>query len=308
MNTILPKSYLRVLTGLLLLLPPFFQGCQEASTLVVESRQEQSAPSALVVSPESHGELSRIFALNNYDLDTLEEGVPKLIVQSLPQDLENISQTSERKRLFFLTLLPMVLMGNEEIQAERDLIESVLLAHDQGRMPSAGLMERLADLQVKYKVKGDLFEDRAVREALLKRVDILPPSLVLAQAANESAWGTSRFAKLANNLFGEWTFTPGTGIVPEKRPEGQSYEVRSFPTIYDSLQSYMLNLNTHRAYAQLRETRARLRLEERPLRGVELAQGLTAYSTRREAYVAEIAAMIRHNKLTRFSEISLRGS
>lgn len=305
---ILPSINRLVLTGLLLMLPPFFQGCQEASTSTVEPPREQSTPTALVVSPESHDELSRIFALNNYDLDTLEEGVPKLIVQSLPQDLENISQTSERKRLFFLTLLPMVLMANEEIQAERDLIESVLSAYDQGRAPSAAMIERLEGIQLKYKVSGDLLEDAKARDALLRRVDILPPSLVLAQAANESAWGTSRFAKLANNLFGEWTFTPGTGIVPKERPEGQIYEVRSFPTIYDSLQSYMLNINTHRAYAQLRDTRAQLRLEERPLRGVELAEGLTAYSIRREAYVAEIAAMIRHNKLTRFSDISLRGS
>lgn len=281
-------------------------GCQ-AEFDRTESPFDSTRPAPLVVSPNTHVELIRIFALNNYDLDTLEEGVPKLIVESLPHDLDSIAHIEEKKRIFFLTLLPMILMANEEIQAERDLIDALTTAYDKGQEPAPEQSERLADVQAKYKIKGDPLSDPQVRAKLLKRVDILPPSLVLAQAANESAWGTSRFARLANNLFGEWTFTPGTGIVPTGRPEGEIYEVRSFPTLYDSVNSYMLNLNTHRAYRSLREMRAQARLEERPLRGIELAEGLTAYSIRREEYVAEIAAMIRHNRLTRFSHISLRG-
>ncbi|WP_161807416.1 glucosaminidase domain-containing protein [Geoalkalibacter ferrihydriticus] len=264
-------------------------------------------PDVVVVAPDGHAELSRLFALNDYDLDNLDQGVPKLIVTSLPQDLDRVSQVNERKRIFFLTLLPMILMGNEEIQSERDLVEFLISGFDKGRLPTEEEAERLAEIQDKYRVAGDPFSDCEVRTRLLKRVDVLPPSLVLAQAANESGWGTSRFAQVANNLFGEWTFTPGTGIVPTDRPAGEIYEVRSFPTIYDSLRSYMLNLNTHRAYAPLREKRHQARLENRPLKGVDLAQGLQAYSIRGEEYVEEIAAMIRHNQLTRFSYLNLRG-
>ncbi|WP_302504305.1 glucosaminidase domain-containing protein [Geoalkalibacter halelectricus] len=281
-------------------------GCQSPPDLS-PLEGESSPPSAVEVTPDSHAELARLFALNNYDLDNLELGVPKLIVTTLPQDLDRIAQVNERKRIFFLTLLPMVLMANEEIQAERDLIESLLSGFDQGRLPSAHEAEQLAEIQDKYRISGDPFSDCDIREKLLKRVDILPPSLVLAQAANESGWGTSRFARVANNLFGEWTFTPGTGVVPANRPAGEIYEVRSFPTIYDSVKSYMLNLNTHRAYVPLREKRIQARLENRPLKGVDLAHGLQAYSIRGEEYVEEIAAMIRHNQLTRFSYLNLRG-
>ncbi len=288
-------------------------GCQDPAAPQrpqVQKSQAKASPatSPLVIYPDSHDELRRIFALNNYDLDTLDSGVPKLIVNTLPADLDRVNQTSEKKRIFFLTLLPMVLMANEEIQAERDQLHAVFSSFDEGRLPSAGELERLNVIQRKYKVKGDPLIDCGAREKLLARVDILPPSLVLAQAANESAWGTSRFAQVANNIFGEWTFTPGAGIVPENRPEGEIYEVRRFPTIYDSLKSYMRNLNTNRAYAPLRELRAEMRRQERPLLGTDLARGLIAYSTRREEYVAEIAAMIRHNKLFKLSQINLRGS
>jgi Bax protein len=273
----------------------------------VEQQPEKAAP--VDVSPDSLKDLERLFALNNYDLDTLHEhGVPKIIIHNLPEDLKEVGAVSEKKRLFFLTLLPMILMANEEIQAERDTLISLFDSFDQGKLPGALELERLASIQRRYKIKGDPLMDEAVRQKLLTRVDILPPSLVLAQAANESAWGTSRFARLANNIFGEWTFTPGTGIVPKDRPEGASYEVRKFPSIYDSLKSYMANLNTNGAYAPLRRLRAQMRRQDEPLQGTELAKGLLAYSTRREAYVAEIAEMIRYNRLNKFSQASLRGS
>ncbi len=272
-----------------------------------EQQPEKEDP--VDVSPDSREDLERLFALNNYDLDTLHvHGVPKIIIHNLPDDLKEVGAVSEKKRLFFLTLLPMILMANEEIQAERDTLISLFDSFDKGKLPGASELERLASIQRRYKIKGDPLTDEAVRQKLLTRVDILPPSLVLAQAANESAWGTSRFARLANNIFGEWTFTPGTGIVPEDRPEGASYEVRKFPSIYDSLKSYMANLNTNGAYAPLRELRAQMRMQDEPLQGTELAKGLLAYSTRREAYVAEIAEMIRYNRLNKFSQASLRGS
>jgi Bax protein len=157
-----------------------------------------------------------------------------------------------------------------------------------------------------YKLSGKPFDKPKTRRELLKRVDIIPPALILAQAANESAYGTSRFSRLANNLFGEWTFTPGTGIVPLARPHGKTYEVRRFKSISASLNSYLKNLNTHRAYKGLRERRAYLRSENLPLKSVELAEGLTRYSIRGEEYVKSIKRIIRQNRLSLLSEVKLR--
>jgi Bax protein len=241
-------------------------------------------------------------------MNSLEEGVPKLIVESLPDDLDRISRVSEKKRLFFLTMLPMILMANEEVRQEREKMLSILERHNRGVGLRPQEAEFITALAKKYKINGDPLGNQQAQHKLVLRVDVLPASLVLAQAANESAWGTSRFAQRANNLFGEWTFTPGTGLVPRDRPSGATYEVRKFPTVYDSVRSYLRNINTHRAYHDLRLMRARMRTENLPLLGVELAKGLTAYSTRREEYVREIAAMIRHNDLSEFSTATLRGT
>ncbi len=143
------------------------------------------------------------------------------------------------------------------------------------------------------------------RRKLLKRIDIIPPSLTLAQAANESGWGMSRFAQHANNIFGEWTFTPGTGLVPKGRPEGETYEVRRFKTLYDSIRSYLRNLNTHSAYRSMRTKRLRMRENGLPLTGYSLAGEMKFYSTRRDAYVAEIRQMIRGNHLEKLNDVTL---
>jgi Bax protein len=140
----------------------------------------------------------------------------------------------------------------------------------------------------------------------MRRVDTIPPSLVLAQAANESAWGSSRFAREGNNLFGEWTYKPGTGIIPAGRPAGATYEVRKFSSIYESIRSYMSNLNRNGAYRKLREIREILRDSNQPVTGMSLAQGLAKYSQRGNAYIVEIQAMIRQNKLMRANDASLR--
>ena len=132
--------------------------------------------------------------------------------------------------------------------------------------------------------------------------------MVLAQAANESAWGTSRFSLVANNLFGQWTFIPGQGIIPKDRPEGETYEVRKFSTVYDSVRSYLLNLNTHQAYQQLRQLRTASRVNGQNPKGLKLAEGLLRYSTRGEDYVKELQAMIRFNQLSRFTTAKLRTS
>ena len=117
----------------------------------------------------------------------------------------------------------------------------------------------------------------------------------LLQAAIESAWGTSRFAREGNNLFGQWCFSPGCGIVPDERPIGEGYEVASFETVLESVASYMRNLNTGWAYRELREIREQMRLDGRQPDPAEFADGLLSYSERGPVYIEVIRSMLRHN-------------
>jgi Bax protein len=258
------------------------------------------------LAPESYDELRQFLHNYNYNLGNVSMGVPKFILTKLPDDMEMITQPKLKKQLFFLSLLPMALMINEEISSQRERLLEILARLDNDGSISEWDEADLLELASSYRVRSNPITDAEAREELLKRVDIVPPSLLLAQAANESAYGTSRFAQRANNLFGEWTFTPGTGLIPEDRPEGARYEVRMFPNIMESLKSYVKNLNTHWAYEGLRSDRRQLRLRGEQLTGLALADGLELYSERRLDYVAEIIDIIRYNRLGRFRNLSLR--
>ena len=133
---------------------------------------------------------------------------------------------------------------------------------------------------------------------LLKRMDVIPPSLAMAQAANESAWGTSRFAREGNNLFGQWCFRRNCGIAPAQRVEGATHEVRVFKKPYNSVVAYVHNLNTHRRYARLRNLRLAVRESGQPLNGLHLVEGLLGYSQEGPKYVEWIRQIITTNDLT----------
>jgi len=241
----------------------------------------------------------------SYRWDQIDAGVPPLMLEEFPTDIHLIRSTDKKKKFFFLSVLPLALMGNNEIRQHRNAVEYYLGFIDQGKELSLHQHEELLKIQSYYKVEGDILHDRSARERLLRRVDTIPPSLTLAQAANESGWGLSRFAQQANNIFGEWTFTPGTGLVPKGRPEGEIYEVRRFDSLYASIRSYLRNLNTHRAYRSMRSVRQRLRDNNLPLTGYTLAGEMQFYSTRREAYVREIRAIISTNHLEKVNNVAL---
>lgn len=281
-------------------------------TLLLVSCSDSIAPvyagtTVQVIKTDKLSDLENEFERFNYDLATLQDGVPPLILHSFPSDLATLSSTKKKKRVFFLSLLPMVLLANDEIKRERKLL---LELDELDRMEGPGLSEAdlhlLKTLASRYGIKMSSHAPRKILDKLLLRVDIIPTDLALAQAANESAYGTSRFSQLANNLFGEWTFTPGTGIVPEGRPEGEVYEVRRFNSLLDSIRSYQKNLNTHKAYRPFRNLRAAARSAELEPQGRELANGLLKYSTRREAYVRDLQSLIKHNRLDRYASASLR--
>lgn len=212
-------------------------------------------------------------------------------------DFAAIDDVKVMKSRFFEYLLPVVEAQNSWILDNRsyliDLRDRLLAGEDLQEMDSIRL-EVLAD---RYRVSLSDVVDEADISALLMRVDIIPPSLALAQAASESGWGRSRFAREANNLFGEWCYRAGCGLVPARRISGASHEVATFDAIPDAVDSYFRNLNTHPAYAPLRRLRAEAREEHDILLGTHLIAGLQMYSERRGAYLEELRAMIRINGL-----------
>ena len=139
-------------------------------------------------------------------------------------------------------------------------------------------------------------------EALIQRVDVVPPSLAIAQAAEESGWGTSRFAVEANAVFGQWTFQKGEGVVPARRDAGKRHEVRSFPGLRHSVIAYMHNLNIHWAYEEFRRVRGHLRESSAKLTGDVLAGTLRKYSERGLKYINTIRTIMRVNGLNAFDD------
>ncbi len=285
----------------------FFLGFSLLLTSVTSSSAPiYEGPDIQIIGLDFYQDLESEFQRYSYQIDALENGVPPLILQNLPGDLNKIQSSKQRKSIFFKSLLPMILLANDEIRVEREQ----LLKTNQHLAELKSLDESqeqiLTTLSKRYKVKYEVAQPEQTIKRLLNRIDIIPADLALAQAANESAWGTSRFSRVANNLFGEWTFIQGQGIVPEGRPEGETYEVQKFSTVYDSVRSYLHNLNTHSAYLHLRKLRAESRISGQNPEGLILAEGLLRYSIRGVDYIKELQAMIRSNKLNRFASAKLR--
>lgn len=228
-----------------------------------------------------------------------ESGQPVEVVISKPEaipDFASILDVREKKETFFAFIKEMVDVENQSLAETRSWLISI---KDKPELSSEEEI-RLLDLVNRYKVDEQSATNGQLFDELLMKVDEIPVSLALAQAANESAWGTSRFALDANNYFGQWCFTAGCGLVPERRPEGASYEVRKFESPLHSVRSYIHNLNSSHHYGDLREIRMNLRAMGKPVTGTILAQGLSAYSVRGVEYVNELVRMIEGNDLLRY--------
>jgi len=212
-------------------------------------------------------------------------------------DFSRYTQVQEKKSAFFGYILPLVKHSNRLVIDDRKQLEA--LANNVGDL-SFFQQRELDGLAEDYFVDRENRSDLQVVEQLLLRVDPVPASLALAQAAIESAWGTSRFAVQGNNLFGQWCYKKGCGLVPLQRNSGSHHEVAKFATVSESVESYIRNINTHRAYTDLRATRASLRSEESSASGYQLAENLLEYSELREKYVHEVQAVIHINNLARY--------
>lgn len=220
--------------------------------------------------------------------------VPKVSVYDELPDFSQFTDVQEKKSEFFGYLLPLIEAENIRIlhmRARLLEIEEKLEAN----MTNDADRQQLAQMIEYYEVDPSLPTEEQF--ALLKRrIDIVPEMMVLVQAANESAWGTSRFARRGLNLFGQWCFREGCGIVPGQRPEGRIYEVAKFDSVNQSIRSYMRNINTHPPYTDLRLLRERKRVRDQEIRAMELVEGLGSYSERGDEYIEELQSMIRVNR------------
>ena len=197
-----------------------------------------------------------------------------------------------RKAEFFEFMRPIAAGVVADVERERESVRAIAARVAAGQAPSRTDREDLIRLARTYNVDADAETsvENVLRE-LTARVDTIPISLVLVQAAKESGWGTSRFAIEGNGFFGERCYEPGCGIAPAalKNPK---FNVERFASVADSVRSYVRNINTHPRYAEFRELRRELRRRGTDLDSIALAATLDAYSERREAYVTEIASLI----------------
>jgi Bax protein len=217
-------------------------------------------------------------------------------VSELP-DFESFVDTQARKNAFFDFLTGYIERENYNIFINRALLEPMWQVVSSGQRLSDVEYLTMLDIAEQYRLDAAELSEAQVLQELMERVDVIPTSLVLAQAANESAWGMSRFAREANNMFGQWCFDSGCGLVPARRGVNATHEVKAFASIEESVNAYFLNLNTNSSYQEMREMRAQMRAQGRPLDSMVLARGLTRYSQRGMAYVSELQDIIRVNRL-----------
>ena len=209
-------------------------------------------------------------------------------------DFSEIVDVNERKKEFFAYLLPAIEEMNDRVMAQREELYRLQVKLATGQTMLEEEQNWLESMVEYYRVDADSRD--AQFDVLMRRVDIVPSTLVLIQAANESGWGTSRFAREGLNFFGQWCWTEGCGIVPAARPAGQSYEVRQFESMEASVEAFILNLNTHFAYKDLREMRLQERESDDTVTSVTMTAGLMSYSERGQDYIDELNQMIRINR------------
>jgi len=214
---------------------------------------------------------------------------------SLIPDFSAISNVAEKKQAFFDYLRPSIRLQNGIIKDERNFLQRSKQHLEDGLLLTDAELYRIEKIANKYQYSSRSI-NASTLDKLLVRTDTIPESMVLIQAANETGWGSSRFAKEGLNFFGQWCFRKGCGLVPQSRTAGMSHEVAVFDSVEASVASYMRNLNSNAAYSLLRSIRADLRAQNKQPQASELVWGLVNYSERQEAYIDELLEMLRQNK------------
>lgn len=229
--------------------------------------------------------------IEDFQVDEFE--VYEFIEEDMP-DFSSMHDIAEKKTRFFNYLLPAIAYQNRIIIEKRNFLFEVQASITKDIPISQKDKSKLARLAQEYRVNSGQLATTV--NSLLKRVDVIPAELVLMQAANESAWGTSRFAKQGYNFFGLWCFKKGCGFVPLRRNEGAEHEVAKFKNLQHAVTTYFRNINRHQAYSKLRSIRYSLRQENQHISAEALAHGLERYSERGDEYIKELINMIRFNR------------
>jgi len=255
------------------------------------------APSSNAVSKSVPGGLEgvgRFFDQNGYLLDTMRRGapVPPVFARKLPNDMNN--SVPMNKDVFLRLLLPLSIKVNAEIAAERATIERSGYSGPITNAPAS-----VRTIAAKYDIQSNTTN-------LLQRVDVLPVSLILAQAGLESGWGTSRYVQQGNALFGQRVWDSSQpGMTPSDRDADQNHRVRTFTSLEESIRSYAMNLNTNSAYLEMRKARAGLRRTGRMASARDLIPHLNRYSEDPTYYAATLNTLVNDNRLTDFDRARL---
>ena len=231
-----------------------------------------------------------------YDLKGVRAGqkVKPIYLTKLPKDLNTLGDTKKKRELFIKIVLPLILDENEKILEDRKKLFKILGKNFNSVGERVWLKRRFKE----YKI-----DDQDLSKLKI-RMDIIPVSIALAQAANESGWGTSRFALEGNALFGQWTWSK-KGISPKNKDPDSSHKILQFQILKASVKAYKNNLNTHNAYQEFREVRAQLRQENKKINGLALTKYLKKYSAIGEKYVAILEDIIEKNSLADFDNANL---
>ena len=275
-------------------------------------RSQAHAPDTIRYEYSGFEEGARLFDDLNYTPEAWQQGVreiPNLILVKVPNRWrETTSKEIEiklKKQVFFRIIAPLALSVGKEIEADRQELKGFM---EKGLSALSDFeIQRLREMAENYKVIDPDAElnDEALSE-LWTRVDVVPLSLVLAQSAEESGWGTSRFAAEGNALFGQWAWGANAIKPKEQRAGKGDYGIARFDTPLESMRAYMMNLNTHSAYSELRTARAELRKEGKKPDGATLAKTLTRYSERGQEYVNTLLAIMKSNNLAAADEAYLK--
>jgi Bax protein len=248
-------------------------------------------------------QIAKIFDEMGYKLEDItshKKDVPRIFVTIVPKDMDKISNTNLKKDLFFKMMLPLVLKANEDVLAQRkrlDKIDDLLSKNETVSQKDKLWLNKMSRKYQAVSKQDNEIDNMKIRIGILKlKMDSVSPSLSLVQSAIESAWGTSRFAKEGNALFGEWTWD-GTGMVPRGRSKGETHSVKRFSTMYNAVKSYVNNTNRNKAYEMMWTMRAERRKANKPYDGEALASSMLHYSQRGMGYVNTIQSIIKKSKL-----------
>ncbi len=235
----------------------------------------------------------------NYDLNKVrfEKTVKPIYFTQFPKDLDEIQSVRLKKETFIKIVLPLIVAENEKILDDRQKLKRIVSSRATSESDKQWLKQKFLE----YKVK------KMNTSELINRMDIIPVSIALAQAAKESGWGTSRFALEGNAIFGQWTWN-GKGIEPLMKDKSKNHKILRFPILRASVKAYKNNLNTHKSYAKFRDKRKELRKKNKAIKGLKLTSTLENYAQTGSEYTKILEQIITQNRLMDFEPVRLANS